>query len=204
MSGVGTFCTNKQRKASLFLCADHFLFVQTNCLCRPVVPNWAYSGRIRGSHPRSQPLIYPPTVMHIPVSQPMSIHQSRYGVPTVPPTRLFLDLLLMISQHRPTTTHEQIAHHGDATELWQTRSTPYDRRRFRPHSRLLGIRPAHQEAHSPRPPNRECISSLPHKEYYTEHLARILSFTISRILWASTRTTMFMSQKDQLCRHATS
>ena len=28
-----------------------------------VVPNWAYSGRIRGARPRSQPLVYPPPVM---------------------------------------------------------------------------------------------------------------------------------------------
>ena len=41
-----------------------------------VEPNWAYSGRIRGSRPRSQPLVDPPQVMPTPSTQQPHAPQS--------------------------------------------------------------------------------------------------------------------------------
>ena len=51
-----------------------------------VVPNWAFSGRIRGSQPRSQPLVYPPPVMPTTHQQRPTVPSPRYG-PTIPPLR---------------------------------------------------------------------------------------------------------------------
>ena len=51
-----------------------------------VVPNWAYSGRIRGPRPRSQPLVYPPPVMPTPFSSRQPTLSQRYG-PVIPPIR---------------------------------------------------------------------------------------------------------------------
>ena len=51
-----------------------------------VIPNWAYSGRIRGSRPRSQQLVYPTPVMPSPHTQRPSVPSPRYG-PTIPPLR---------------------------------------------------------------------------------------------------------------------
>ena len=53
-----------------------------------VVLNWAYSGRMRGPHPRSRPLTYPPPVMPTPASLPIGIYHSRFGVPKVLPPRV--------------------------------------------------------------------------------------------------------------------
>ena len=49
-----------------------------------VVPNWAYSGRIRGPRPRSQPLVYPPPVMPTPLASRHPTPSQRYGQ-VVPP-----------------------------------------------------------------------------------------------------------------------
>ena len=51
-----------------------------------VVPNGAYPGRIFGTRPRSQPLVYPPPVMPTPSTQRPRAPSSRYG-PTIPPLR---------------------------------------------------------------------------------------------------------------------
>ena len=51
-----------------------------------VVPEWAYSGRIRGARPRLQPLVYPPPVMPTPHTQRPPVPSPRYG-PTIPPLR---------------------------------------------------------------------------------------------------------------------
>ena len=51
-----------------------------------VVPNWAYSGRIRGPRPRSQPLVYPPPRMPTPNTQCPPVPSPRYG-PTITPLR---------------------------------------------------------------------------------------------------------------------
>ena len=51
-----------------------------------VVANWAYSGRIRGPRPRSQPLVYSPSVIPIRFSQRPRGPSLRYG-PTIPPLR---------------------------------------------------------------------------------------------------------------------
>ena len=51
-----------------------------------VVPDWAYSGRIRGSQPRLQPLVYPPPVLPTPHTQYQLVSSRRCG-PTIPPIR---------------------------------------------------------------------------------------------------------------------
>ena len=68
-----------------------------------VIPNWAYSGRIRGPRPRSQPLLYPPQVMPTPFSQQPREPSPRYG-PTIPPLRPQTSFPQPPSYDRPTST----------------------------------------------------------------------------------------------------
>ena len=65
-----------------------------------VVPNWAYSGRIRGPRPRSQPLVYPPPVMPTPHTQRPLVPSPRYG-PALPPaaTSIFPSATPLRSTH---------------------------------------------------------------------------------------------------------
>ena len=51
-----------------------------------VVPNWAYSGRLRGAQPRSQPRVYPLPVMPTPHTQRPPVSSPQYG-PAIPPLR---------------------------------------------------------------------------------------------------------------------
>ena len=51
-----------------------------------VFSNWAYSGMIRGSRPRSQPLVYPPPVVPTSSAEHPHAPSSRYGL-TIPPLR---------------------------------------------------------------------------------------------------------------------
>ena len=51
-----------------------------------VIPNWAFSGRVRGPQPRSQPLVYPPPAMPTPHPQRPTVSSPCYG-PTIPPLR---------------------------------------------------------------------------------------------------------------------
>ena len=68
-----------------------------------VVPNWAYSGRIRRSRPRSQPLVYPPPVMPTPHTQRPPLPSPRYG-PTIPPLRPQQPFPQPPTYDRPTST----------------------------------------------------------------------------------------------------
>ena len=69
-----------------------------------VIPNWAYSGRILGSRPRSQPLMYPPPVMPTPHPQRPSLSSPRYG-PTIPPLRPQQPFSQPLPYDRPTSTN---------------------------------------------------------------------------------------------------
>ena len=69
------------------------------------VPNWAYSGRILGPRPLSQPLVYPLSVMPTPASQPTNIRLQRLGIPTVPPSRPQPAFQQPPPFDRPTSTH---------------------------------------------------------------------------------------------------
>ena len=92
-----------------------------------VVPNWAYSRRILGPHPRSRPLFYPPPVMSTPVSQPTKIQHFIYGVPQflhLDLNRPSLGLLDTICQLRPTTTPARTLHHKDVTCALRMKYTP--------------------------------------------------------------------------------
>ena len=68
-----------------------------------VVPNWAYSGRIRGAQPRSQPLVYPPPVMPTPHTQHTPVPSPRYG-PALPPLRPQQSFREPPPYDRPTST----------------------------------------------------------------------------------------------------
>ena len=107
-----------------------------------VSTKWAYSDRICDPAHRSQPLNYPPPLMPTPVSQPMNIHQSRSGVPTVPPPRPQPPFPQPPPYGRPTLT-DNYPSPRRRPGLRRTRITPYTHCQFRPHSRLLSIRPAH-------------------------------------------------------------
>ena len=51
--------------------ADEIAAEWSNCsTLETVVPNWAYTGRVSGRRPRSQPLVYPPQHMPTQASQP--------------------------------------------------------------------------------------------------------------------------------------
>ena len=68
-----------------------------------VVPNRAYSGRIRGARPRSQPLVYPPPVMPTPHKQRPPVPSPRYG-PALPPLRPKQSFTQPPPYYRPTST----------------------------------------------------------------------------------------------------
>ena len=68
-----------------------------------VISNWANSGRIRGSRPRSQPLVYPPPVMPTPHPQRALVSSPRYG-PTIPPLRPQQPFPQPPTYDRPTST----------------------------------------------------------------------------------------------------
>ena len=69
-----------------------------------VIPNWAYSGRILGSRPRWQPLMYPPPVMPTPHTQRPPLSSPRYG-PTIPPLRPQQPFTQPPPYDRPTSTN---------------------------------------------------------------------------------------------------
>ena len=79
-----------------------------------VVPNWAYSGRICGSRPQSQPLVYPPPFMPTPHTQRPPISSSRYG-PAIPPLRPQPSFPPPPIYDRPITIHALTLHPGDVT-----------------------------------------------------------------------------------------
>ena len=68
-----------------------------------VVPNWAVSGRIRGTQPRSQSLVYPPPVFPTPPQSRPPISQPRYG-PTIPPLMPVQQPIVQSPYDRPTST----------------------------------------------------------------------------------------------------
>ena len=70
---------------------------------KTVIPNWAFLGRIRGSRPRSQPLMYPPPVMPTPHPQRPTVSSPLYG-PTIPLLRPQQLLPQPPTYDRPTST----------------------------------------------------------------------------------------------------
>ena len=74
--------------------ADEVATAEESGRCTPetVIPNWAYSGRIRVSRPRSQPLVYPPPVMPTPYTQRPPVPSPWYGqtIPSLRPQQPFL------------------------------------------------------------------------------------------------------------------
>ena len=88
-----------------------------------VIPNWAYSGRIRGSRPQSQRLVYPPPVMPTPHTERPLVPSPWYG-PTIPPLQAqqpFRNHLFTIDHYRRTITLVQAPHLEDAHERLLTR-----------------------------------------------------------------------------------
>ena len=107
-----------------------------------VVPNWAYSGRIRGLRPRSHPLVYPPPVMPTPLSQQPRVPSPRYG-PTIQPLQPQASFSQPPPYDRPTSTDNYPftdPSPGDARESQQTRSTLFVPHQFRVHSHLHDTR----------------------------------------------------------------
>ena len=92
-----------------------------------VVPKWAYSDRIRGARPRSQPLVYPPPVMPTKHTLRPPVPSPRYG-PTIPPLRpqqLFPQPHSNINSRRQTTTRVLTSHLGGVHEPQHTKSTQF-------------------------------------------------------------------------------
>ena len=68
-----------------------------------VIPNWAYSGRIRRPRPRSQPLVYQPPVMPTSHTQRPLVSSTRYG-PALTPLRPQPSFPQPPPYDRPTST----------------------------------------------------------------------------------------------------
>ena len=75
-----------------------------------VVPNWAYSGRVRGPRPRSQPLVYPTPAMPTPITQCPSVPPLGFG-PTIPSLQPQPTIPQPPPYDRPTST-DNISVHG--------------------------------------------------------------------------------------------
>ena len=99
---------------------------------RRLSPIWGCSGRLRGSRPRSQALVYPPPVMPTPHTQHTPVPSPRYG-PALPPLRPqqpFHQPTPTTDPRQPTTTRVLIPHLGGAhgqqhnNEIYTVRSSP--------------------------------------------------------------------------------
>ena len=93
-----------------------------------VVPNWAYSGRIRGARPQSQPLVYPPPVMPTPHTQRPPVPSPRYG-PALPPLRPQQSFTQQPTYNRPTSTDnypctDPSPRRATPDEIYLVRSSP--------------------------------------------------------------------------------
>ena len=86
-------------------CADEVATTEQSGHSTPetVIPNLAYSGRIRGHRPRSKPLVYPPPVMPTPHIQPPLVPSPRNG-PALPPLRPQISFSQPPHYNRPTST----------------------------------------------------------------------------------------------------
>ena len=89
-----------------------------------VVPNLAYSGRIRGPRPRSQPLTYPPPVMPTPFISRHPTPSQRYG-PVVPPIRPQPTFPQPPPYDRPTST-DNYRYTDPSPPRRRPRATPHE------------------------------------------------------------------------------
>ena len=92
-----------------------------------IVPNWAYSVRIRGPRPQSQPLVYPPSVMPTPHTQCPPVPSPSYGraLPPLRPQQPFPQPPPTTNPRQPTTTCALIPHLGGAHVQHHTKYIPF-------------------------------------------------------------------------------
>ena len=162
-----------------------------------VVPDWAYSGRIRGARPRSQPLVYPPQVMPKPSTQRPLIPSTPYG-PALPPMRpeqSFPNHLPTIGIFQPKIIPALIPHPEGVREQRHTRSIPFAPHRYRLHNRLLDTQRAPIEAHSPHHPADGLVLSRQQTAFHTGHKNPILDSTYSAILLALISFRVYTCQR---------
>ena len=148
---------------------------------RPPLANWAYSGRIRGPRPRSQPLVYPPPVLPAPHTQRPPLSSPRYGpaIPTLRPKPSFPQP--PIYDRPKTTIYAPTLHPGDVHELQHTKFIQFVPLPYRLHKCMRVTLKAPQEAHRPHLPVAEEIILLSHKGSSTNHKAPTFVSTSSRI-----------------------
>ena len=135
-----------------------------------VIPNWVFSGRVRGPQPSSEPLVYPPPVMPTPQTHRPPVSSPRYG-PTIPPLRSRQTLPNrppMTDPHPRTIIRAQTPHPEDALGPQHRRSCLYDLHPCRLHNHLPDIKRALLEAHSPHHLVVEETHLLRHKASLTD------------------------------------
>ena len=136
-----------------------------------VVRNWAYSVRICGARPRSQPLIYSPPVMPTPHTQRPLVPSPRYG-PAIPPLRpqqSFPQPAPTTDPRQQTTTRALTHHLLGVHEPQHTKYTPFFPHQYRLHSRLPVSQRALHEAHSPHLPAEDLTLPHQHTKFHTGH-----------------------------------
>ena len=162
-----------------------------------MVPNWAYSGRIRIARPRSQPLVYPPRVMPTPHTQRPTVLSPRYG-PTKPPLRPqqpFPKPPLTINSRRQATTCELTPHLGVVHEPQYTKSTQFVPDQHRLHNGLPVTQRAFREGHSPHLLAGDLTLLHQHTDFHTGHRDRISDFMNLQTLSVSIPYRIYMCQR---------
>ena len=179
------------RPTSIPSCADEVATAEQSGRSTPetVVPNWAYSGRIRGSRQRSQPMVYPPPVMPTPLTQRPPVPSPWYG-PTIPPLRPQQPSPQPPPYDRPTSTDNypftdpslRRLPLARVQEIYPVRSPPIQ----------ASQSPARHEAQSTHPLVQNEIPLRRHKASPTGHRDQISDSTSSRTLLGSTLSKEFM------------
>ena len=167
-----------------------------------VVPNWAYSGRICGSRPRSQPLVYPPPLMPASVTLRPHVPFPRYG-PTISPLRpepFFPQPPPTIDQRRRIIIRALTFHPEDFHKPQHMKSILCAHLRSRLRNRLLDTQQAPHEAHISHHLVIEEILLLPHKGSFTDLLDPIFVFISSQIFSALTQSKVSVSPSGSTTR----
>ena len=162
-----------------------------------VVPNWAYSGRIHGSRPRSQPLVYPQPVMPTPHIKRPLVPSPRFGstIVLLRPQQPFPQPPPTIDPSRQTTTRVLTPYLGGVHEPQHTKYNQFVLQQYRLHSRLPVTQRALHEAHSRHLLAGDQTLLHQHTESHTGHRDQISDFTSLQTLSASIPYKVYMCQR---------
>ena len=154
-----------------------------------VVPNGAYSGRIRRSPPPSQPLVYSPPVMPTPHTQRPPVPSPPNG-PTIPPLRPQPSFPQPPTSDRPTSTDNYSCNDPSLrTRPWATENEIYPVRSSPIQASQLPARHTASPSRGPQP-SSSCVRGSPLKS----HKDQTSVFTNSSI------PSVLIPSKDFTCR----